>query len=292
MKLLNGPPMAETKEIEGVIFKIKRFSVHDGPGIRTTVFLKGCPLNCIWCHSPEGIDRKITIWHNPNICIGCGKCTVSCPENALTLIKDKKAFIEIDRIRCNVTGNCVEACPAGAIQFTGTVSFVSEIVSEIEKDKIYYDSSGGGVTLSGGEPLYQADFSAAILKACKINNINTAIETSLFCEPDVLEYIEDYVDLFIIDLKIFDTTDHKKYTGKTNNKVLDNFLHLAGKGKNILVRIPMVGNITDTKKNLQEITRFVKSVRDDIEIERVSFNLLTENNYKKLGIPFPLNKNI
>jgi pyruvate formate lyase activating enzyme len=280
--------MVNNIDIQGVIFKIKRFSVHDGPGIRTTVFLKGCPLNCIWCHSPEGIDQKITIWHNPNICIGCGKCTLSCPENALTLIKDRKAFIEIDRIRCSDSGYCVEACPTGAIQFTGSVSKVSDLISEIEKDIVYYDSSGGGVTLSGGEPLYQPDFSTAILKACKKKNIHTAIETSLFCESDVIDCILDYVDLFLVDLKIFDTSEHKNFTGKSNKKVLDNFISLAKKGKNILVRIPMVDNITGTDKNLKEISDFVKSVRVDIEIEKVPFNPLAENNYKKLGIPFLL----
>jgi pyruvate formate lyase activating enzyme len=288
MKLLKGQHMANTRDIQGVIFKIKRFSVHDGPGIRTTVFLKGCPMNCIWCHSPEGIDHKITVWHNPNICIGCGKCTFSCPESALTLIKDKKAYIEINRNLCKVSGSCVEVCPTGAIQFTGSVIKISEVVSEVEKDLLYYDSSEGGVTLSGGEPLNQAEFSAGILKACRYKNIHTAIETSLFCDRESLQQVIDLVDLFIVDLKILNSESHIQYTGKPNQIVLGNFTFLADKGKEILVRIPMIKNITDTEDNLNDITRFVNDVRSDIKIEKVPNNTLAENNYKKLGIPFLL----
>lgn len=288
MKSLNGQPMNKESHIEGVIFRIKRFSVHDGPGIRTTVFLKGCPLNCVWCHSPEGIDQKITIWHNPNVCIGCGKCTLECPESALTLIKDRKAYIEIDRNRCNLTGNCVDVCPTGAISYTGSKLKVSEIISEIEKDKTFYDNSGGGVTLSGGEPLYQPQFSAGILKACKGQKIHTAIETSLFSDWETVEMISKYTDLFLIDLKISDPAEHKKYTGKTNSTIRENFRKLAKSGTDIIIRIPMVNKITDTQDNLEKISDFVKEVRSDIRIEKVPFNPLAENNYKKLGIPFLL----
>lgn len=280
--------MSNSNDIQGVIFKIKRFTVHDGPGIRTTIFLKGCPLNCIWCHSPEGIEQEVTIWYNKNLCIGCGKCTVSCPESALTLFKDKRANIEIDRSICNNSGNCVEVCPTGAIQFTGSKSNVSDIVSEIEKDKSFYDNSGGGITLSGGEPLFQPEFSAGILKACKERNIHTAIETSLFCESSVIDSISEHADLFIYDLKILNSHDHKHYTGKSNERILYNFRHLAANGKEILVRIPLIEKITNTNMNLNDIAEFVKQVRSDIQIEKVPFNPLAENNYKKLGIPFLL----
>jgi pyruvate formate lyase activating enzyme len=280
--------MNKESEIEGVIFRIKRFSVHDGPGIRTTVFLKGCALNCIWCHSPEGIDQKITIWYNQNLCIGCGKCTISCPESALTLYKDKKSYIEINRSICNVSGNCVEACPTRAIEFTGVNTNVSNVVSEIEKDKTFYDNSGGGLTLSGGEPLFQPEFSEGILKACKERNIHTAIETSLFCETSAIDSVSEYVDLFICDLKILNSSEHKLYTGKPNNTILENFRYIAAKGKDIIVRIPMVERITDTEGNLNDISAFVKEIRSDIKIEKVPFNPLAENNYKKLGIPFLL----
>jgi pyruvate formate lyase activating enzyme len=272
----------------GTIFKIKRFSVHDGPGIRTSIFLKGCPLCCIWCHSPEGLDQKISIWHNKNICIACEECVKACPENALELRKSGTPEIIINCSKCNVSGNCVSVCPTNAIQFTGYEIPVSQIISEIEKDTIYYEKSGGGVTLTGGEPLYQPEFSAEILKECKKSKIHTAIETSLYCEREILEMISHLPDLFIVDLKIFDADNHKRFTGKSNEIIKDNFSFLAGRGKNIIVRIPLVENITNTENNLKTITDFVKEADENIPIDKISFNPLAENNYKKMGINFLL----
>jgi pyruvate formate lyase activating enzyme len=272
----------------GTIFKIKRFSVHDGPGIRTSVFLKGCPLSCIWCHSPEGLDHKISIWYNKNICIACEECVKVCPEKALELRKNGIPEIIINRGKCNVSGNCVSVCPTNALQFTGYEISVSQIVSEIEKDKIYYEKSGGGVTLTGGEPLYQPEFSTEILKECRKRNIHTAIETSLYCEREVLELVSPYLDLIIVDLKIFDADSHKHFTGKSNELIMDNFCFLAGSGNNIIVRIPLVENVTSTEDNLTAIYDFVKKTDENIHIEKISFNPLAENNYKKMGINFLL----
>ncbi|MEI6049251.1 MAG: glycyl-radical enzyme activating protein [Bacteroidota bacterium] len=282
--------MEKTPETEGKIFKIKRFSIHDGPGIRTAVFLKGCPLNCIWCHSPEGISPDISIWYNRNICIACGECVKACPENALQLVPDIKPFIQIDRNVCKISGDCVSTCPANALQFTGYKAKVSEIVNEIEKDIPYYQSSGGGITLTGGEPLYQADFSTEILEACKKREIHTAIETSLFCNREAISRVSDFVDLFIVDLKLFDPVQHKYYTGKTNETIKRNFRFIVKSDKAILVRIPLIKNITDTDENKNAIINFVHEANDKIPIEYIGFNSLAENNYKKLGIPFELNK--
>jgi pyruvate formate lyase activating enzyme len=278
--------MAIIPEKEGVVFKIKRFSLHDGPGIRTSVFLKGCLLNCIWCHSPEGISQDISIWYNRNLCIFCGQCVNACPEGALSLISADESYIQIDRDLCKVSGECVTICPSDALQFTGYKSSVSGIIGEIEKDVTFYLASGGGVTLSGGEPLYQPEFAKEILEECRKRMIQTAIETSLFCEKDTLDLISPYVDLFIVDLKIFDSERHKYYTGKVNEPIKENFQYIAGQGKNILVRIPLIDKITDTKENITAITDFVRETRKDIQIEKISYNPLAENNYKKLGIPF------
>ncbi len=275
-------------EIEGIVFKIKRFSLHDGPGIRTSVFLKGCPLNCIWCHSPEGITSEIGVWYNENLCIICGKCINSCPESALTLISDANKHIKIDYNICKVSGECSKICPTNALQLTGSVTKVTEVIKEIEKDLLFYQKSGGGVTLTGGEPLLQPEFSTEILRECKKRNIHTAIETSLFCEKKSLEKIMEFVDLFITDIKIFNSARHQIYTGKSNETILDNFQFISRAGKDVIVRIPMVKNITDTNENISSITEFVKKTDKNIVIEKISYNPLTENNYKKLGLPFLL----
>lgn len=288
MRSSNVQLMAKTPEIKGGIFRIKRFSVHDGPGIRTSVFLKGCPLNCIWCHSPEGIESAVTIWHNPVDCIGCSRCVEACPEKALELIQGSVNKIKIDRESCMISGNCVRVCPSGAMQFTGYSETVTGIMHEIEKDLVFYEESGGGVTLTGGEPLFQPEFGLGILKACKAINIHTAIETSLFCDMKIIEAISEYADLFIVDMKIFDSAKHRLLTGKSNEIIKANFCYLAASGKKIIVRIPMIRNITDTEENISSINQYVRGISNDIEIEQTRYNPLTENNYRKLGIPFLL----
>ncbi len=278
----------EKSDTTGTIFKIKRFSVHDGPGIRTSVFLKGCPLNCVWCHSPEGITSDIAIWYDQSLCIACGQCAQSCPASALNLVQNADTYINIDRTLCTLSGDCVKVCPTGAMQFTGSSISVTDIVSEIEKDILYYNQSGGGVTLTGGEPLYQSGFATEILKACNSKNINTAIETSLYCEIETIDRISEYVDLFIIDMKIFDKVKHLHYTGKSNDTIKENFEYISKSGKSIFVRIPLIPNITDTEENKNAIEKFVHGINKKIPIEYISYNPLAENNYKRMGIPFLL----
>lgn len=281
--------MAKHNSVEGNIFKIKRFSIHDGPGIRTSVFLKGCPMKCVWCHSPEGISPAKSLWYNKNLCIACGKCTEACPTNALQLT-DAISKISIDRNICNLSGECITVCPTHALQFTGYKVTVDEVVEEIEKDLVYFQNSGGGVTLTGGEALFQPEFSTAILQACKERNIHTAIETCLFCKREVIDQVLPYVDLFYCDLKIFDSEEHKRYTGRNNEIIKDNFRYLASSGKKMIVRLPLIENITDTSENRKTITDFVKEVDENIPVELISYNPLTENNYNRLGIPFLLHK--
>jgi pyruvate formate lyase activating enzyme len=278
--------MENLTETSGIIFKINRFSVHDGPGIRTSVFMKGCPLNCVWCHSPEGISSDITIWYDKSLCIACGECVKACPNNALKLITDPDPFINIDRNKCSLAGDCVKVCPTGAIQFTGSKVSASDIIDEIEKDLLYYGISGGGVTLTGGEPLYQPEFSLSVLDLCHKKNIHTAIETCLYSERVTIEKIIDYVDLFIVDMKIYDHYQHIRYTGRSNEIIKDNIRFLALSGKEIIIRIPLVKNITDTEENINSIRRFVDRIDSKIPIEYISFNPLAGNNYKRLGISF------
>ncbi|MFZ0281788.1 MAG: glycyl-radical enzyme activating protein [Bacteroidales bacterium] len=270
----------------GVIFNIKRFSVHDGPGIRTSVFLKGCPLKCVWCHNPEGIESDITIWYNRNICISCGQCAETCPNKALSVHPSENNFIEIDRSLCKLTGDCVKTCPTGAIEFTGIVTGIDEIMNEIRKDILFYQKSGGGVTISGGEPAFQPEFCLGILKACKAENISTAIETCLYCDREVFETLLNYVDLFIVDMKIFDEVQHEKYTGRSNNIIKDNLEYLSGTGKEIIVRIPLIEGITDSVTNLNSIADFVHGLNGGIRIEHLNYNPLAKSKYQKLGIAY------
>ena len=274
----------------GTIFKIKRFSVHDGPGIRTSVFLKGCPLSCIWCHSPEGISSEISIWHDQSLCIACSDCVKSCPENALELVSlpqpESQPYISINLKLCTLTGDCVHVCPTGAIQYTGTKTSVSSVIDKITKDILYYRMSGGGVTLTGGEPRFQPDFSSEILEACRKRKIHTAIETSLFCEREPLSRISDFVDMFIIDMKISDPVQHTRFTGKSNESIRENFRYIAKSGKQIIVRIPMIEGITDSEENINAIQEFVRKTNSRIPIEHIPYNPLAENNYKRLSIPF------
>jgi len=280
--------MANSTEISGTIFKIKRFSVHDGPGIRTSVFLKGCPLNCIWCHSPEGISQDLTIWYDKSLCIACGECVKACPNKALTLKINPEDLIEIDRQLCCLSGDCVKVCPTSAIQFTGITTSAADILAEVEKDMLFYKESGGGVTLTGGEPFYQAAFAEEILELCRKRNIHTAIESSLFCEKETLNRFLNLVDLFIVDMKLFDPQQHFRYTGKSNEIIKENIRFLADRGKDILIRIPMINNITDTEENITAIRSFINTIDIRIPIEYLSYNPLAGNNYKKLDIPFLL----
>jgi pyruvate formate lyase activating enzyme len=273
-------------DIKGTIFKIKRFSIHDGPGIRTSVFLKGCPLDCVWCHSPEGISSDIANWYDNSLCIACGECVTACPNSALTLSESSESFINIDHALCSLSGDCVNVCPTGAIQFTGFKISTVDIISEIEKDILYFNKSGGGITLTGGEPLYQPEFSSEILKACKEKNIHTAIESCLFCDKESIDRISEFVDLIIVDMKIFDRGNHIKYTGKSNDIIKNNFEYISKSGKSLIVRIPLIPGITVTEENKNAIEKFIYGIDKKIPIEYISYNPLAKNNYKKLGIPY------
>lgn len=234
---------------KGLIFNIQRFSIHDGPGIRTVVFFKGCPLRCLWCHNPEGqiMKKEMVIWDDR--CIGCKTCFKTCPNSAVE-----------DPSKCVLCGECVKECPADAREIVGKEMSIEEIMAEIEKDRIFYEQSGGGVTFSGGEPLFQYNFLISILKKCKDNGIHTAIETCGYSNWEILLSISKYTDLFLFDLKVMDDESHRKFTGVSNKMILENLKRLSSNHKNIIIRIPVVPGVNDNIENIKKTAEFVSSL--------------------------------
>lgn len=241
----------------GVIFDIERFSIHDGPGIRTTVFFKGCPLDCWWCHNPESQALERALWFWERRCVRCGDCVQACPRGAISLSGDS---ILTDEALCSVCGDCVQACCAQALEIVGRPVTVAEVMAEIEKDVIFYDESGGGVTFSGGEPLMQPGFLQALLASCKEKEIHTAVDTSGLAPWKTLQEISRNVDLFLYDLKLMDDEKHRKYTGVSNELIFSNLRALASQGSTIAVRVPIVPGINDDAENISSIGEFVASL--------------------------------
>lgn len=273
-------PHVKTQETHHV-FDIKRFALHDGPGIRTTAFLKGCPLSCIWCQNPEGITARPVLWYAASRCIGCGKCVEICPSGALS------PAIDIDRYACTRCGACVTACPSGALHWDSREYTARELAEQLLKDAVFYESSGGGITLSGGEPMACPDFSLEVLDICGSRGFHTAIETSLFASRKTVNRFIPLTDLFLADLKIIDDEAHRKHTGVSNRLILENLRHVAKAGKALIVRVPLIPGITDTRENIEGISRFVSALEEDVPVELLSFNPLAESKYRTLGLPYP-----
>jgi len=270
--------MKESKT-KGIIFDIKRFAIHDGEGIRTTVFIKGCPLRCPWCHNPEGRKRTLDLMWFSSLCVRCGSCIKACNQEALRLVADK---IVIDYQKCTHNRDCVQVCPANALKMDGWETTVSEILEEIKKDRIFYREKGG-VTLSGGDPLFQPDFSVAILEACKAEEINTAIETCLFADEAQVRRLIPLVDQFFVDIKILDSDTHEKTVGKKNGIILRNFEVLSQADANICVRVPIIPGYTDSDENIRAIAIYVHEMNAKTRIELLNYNPLAENKFDTLN---------
>ena len=266
--------------MKATIFDIKRFAIHDGEGIRTTVFFKGCPLHCIWCHNPESIYGGADIWVVQEECIHCNKC-LDCPEKVIAI--DSDGIVQIDKDRCTFCNFCVDICPSNCILRIDKKVTTEDIIAEVLKDKMYYDLSFGGVTLSGGEPFAQKAFLLDLLKRLKALGISTCVETSMYCDIGTLKEAVSYVDRFYVDIKLFDDVQHVKYVGKSNVRIHENFRFLAKHAKEIIVRVPLIPGITATKKNLTQTARFVKQVNKDIPIELLNYNRLGHIKYQRLG---------
>ena len=269
--------------MNGLITNIQRFSVHDGPGIRTTVFLKGCPLSCIWCQNPETISSYPEILFFQNRCIKCKKCIEVCPDNCFSWGNERITFSSDRRNQCGECGVCIDNCPTGALTWSSSYRSADYILEEVMKDKLYYDISGGGITFSGGEPLHQTDFLHDLVSKSKTLDLHVAVDTSGHVTTEELTKVIPFVDLFLYDIKFIDNGLHKKYTGHSNELILRNFKKLFTERKEIVVRVPLIPGITDTKKNLKEITGFVKSCAEHMKINHIPFNNLINQKYNMLG---------
>jgi len=273
--------------MKGTIFSIVRSSVHDGPGIRTVVYFKGCTLRCAWCHNPEGLKTKKEILFYRDKCIGCGRCGDICPE-----CHTEEGFV---RYRCRSCGRCAEACPAEALVLSGKEYTPEELFSIIEKDRKFFETSGGGVTFSGGECFVQADFLHEIASLCRSEGIKTMCETALYYSYDpqsehnrkCLNIAVNDMDEMFCDLKIMDPGLHKKYTGASNETILFNLKYLSEHRDNITVRIPLVPGISDTDDNLERSAEYISSCGRGIRhVELLKYNELAGSKYGPLGLDF------
>jgi pyruvate formate lyase activating enzyme len=254
-----------SKTPSGWIFDLKRYSIHDGPGIRTTVFLKGCTLRCQWCHNPESVEPGPELMHWPGRCARCHACVKACPTGALSA--DASGVVVIDRAKCDLCGRCAEACLYEAMQIVGREMSVEEVMAEVERDRIFYEQSGGGVTLSGGDPLAQPDFAEALLEACRSRGIATAIDTSGMSRNGALERLASKADLVLFDLKGLDDARHLETTGVPNAVILDNLRKLAAGRTEVWARLPLIAGVNDDDDNARRTIAFLKSVGT---IERVA----------------------
>ncbi|MFX1303045.1 MAG: glycyl-radical enzyme activating protein [Promethearchaeota archaeon] len=270
---------------------MERMATDDGPGIRTTIFFNYCLLNCVWCHNPESIPKKPQLQWIDRKCIGCNSCIDACQEYALFFEEDG---LHINREKCNSCGFCVEACPSTALTMFGEWWDLYALFHEIEKEKIFFNKTKGGITVSGGEPTLQPDFLLNFLKLCKKSDISTALDTCGYSSKKVYEKILPYVDIVLLDIKLMDPNKHKKYTGVTNERILENAKWISNyikeNGKKLWIRTPLIPKYTATDENVKGIGEFIVNKLNNIpeRWELLSFNKLCDIKYSRLGMSWIL----
>jgi len=275
---------------KGVIFNIKKYSLHDGPGIRTTVFFKGCPLSCWWCHNPEGIKPEPELVYRRSRCIECGTCISVCPESAIFMAAE--GGIRIDSESCTSCGTCAQSCPTRALEMMGRSISVKELMKEIRKDIPFFDDSGGGVTFSGGEPLAQHEFLRDMLIACGNEGIHRAVDTTGFAPLKVIREIEPLTDLFLYDLKVMDPEKHLRYTGVDNHLILSNLRFLSGTGAKIAIRIPVIPEVNDDLENMAATADLLRTLEGSFEVNLLPYHDFGKSKYTNLKSDYKLKETV
>ncbi len=272
----------ELSKLTGRIFDIQRFSIHDGPGITTTVFLKGCPLRCLWCHNPESIRPEPLLSFTPDKCISCGSCAKVCPNKAHVMDGQQgRVFL---RERCSVCGECSEVCPSRALELIGRDVSCEDVLEQVLRDRLFYEISGGGITLSGGEPLLQIDFAEALLTGAKTAGLHTAVETAGHVAFARLARVAPHTDLFLYDIKETDDALHRKYTGVPATGILDNLRALHNTGASILVRLPIVPGLNDRQNHFREVANIVGPLSGLLGVEVMPYHSLGIGKRRRFGL--------
>lgn len=273
------------KQVTGVIFDIQRFSINDGPGIRTNVFVKGCPLRCRWCHNAESLRPQAQLRYRAASCVGCGACVSACEQGVHTITKEGHV---LNRAACVACGNCAEACCYSALEILGRRVTVEEVLEEVERDKAFYETSNGGLTLTGGEPTAQSEFAVALLTEAKARGLHTCVETCGFAPWAVMERLAAVTDLFLYDYKETDAAKHKEFTGVDNERILENLYRLDEMGCQTVLRCPIIPTLNDRPDHFEGICRVANRLKHLTEINIEPYHSLGSDKYTQLGETYAL----